>query len=158
MNSKKIPSLLGIFFARITASQLLYIILIDWLIYKNDLGGQMKSLILGMAIIATAAFNNVHAKQDTTPNPRVVSQEDQRTVGDQSNKPVDVEVTRQIRQELMKDDALSTKAKNIKIIVADNGVTLKGTVNNNAEMEKILKHAYVTAPKHKIYNQISVVK
>lgn len=117
----------------------------------------MKLLTI-VSLIALASTTPAFAKQDNTPNPRVVSQEDGLTPGQQSNKPEDVEVTRQIRQELMKDDALSTKAKNIRISVLNNGVTLKGTVKSNKEMEKILKHAYVTAPKHKIYNQISVVR
>jgi osmotically-inducible protein OsmY len=121
----------------------------------------MKSLLLGIAIIAAATLNNVNAKQEdkkVSPSPRVVSQEDGLTAQDQSNKPADLAVVKQIRRELMKDDALSTKAKNVKIIVLNNGVTLKGPVTNDMEMERILKHAYVTAPKHKIYNQISVVK
>ncbi|MBY0415124.1 MAG: BON domain-containing protein [Bdellovibrionales bacterium] len=118
----------------------------------------MKSLFFGIVIIAIAAIGNVHAKQDSSSNPRVVSQEDGRRAGEVSNKPADVKVTQQIRQELMRDANLSTKAKNITIIVADKGVTLKGTVDSNMELERVLKHAYVTAPKHKIYNQISVVR
>ena len=85
-------------------------------------------------------------------------QEDGMTAGDQSNKPADLETVRMIRRELMKDDSLSTRAKNVNVIVANNGVTLKGAVNNVTEREAILKHAYTTAPKHKIYNQISIVK
>lgn len=119
----------------------------------------MKSLLLTVAVIATVSVGVVAAKQDASPNPRVVSQlEDNMTAGDQSNKPADLDTVKRIRRELMKDDALSTKAKNVKVIVANNGVTLKGPVNTTAEREIILKHAYTTAPKHKIYNQISVTK
>lgn len=119
----------------------------------------MKSLLLALVIIATAAMNNVEANQaQTSPSVRDNVPQDGLTAQDQSNKPEDVEVTKQIRRELMKDDALSTKAKNVKIIVLNNGVTLKGPVENQKEVEKILKHAYVSAPKHKIYNQISVTK
>lgn len=125
----------------------------------------MKSLLLTIAVIASvsagviiAKENVTIARQDTSPNPRVVSQSDGMTVGDQSNRPADLETVKRIRRELMKDDSLSTKAKNVKVIVANNGVTLKGAVNTAAERESILKHAYTTAPKHRIYNQISVVK
>lgn len=119
----------------------------------------MKSLLLTVAVIATVSAGVVVAKQDASPNPRVNSQLDENmTAGDQSNKPADLETVKRIRRELMADDALSTKAKNIKVIVANNGVTLKGPVNTAVEREKILKHAYTTAPKHKIYNQISVTK
>ena len=118
----------------------------------------MKSLLLTVAVIASVSTGVVIAKQEASPNPRIVSQEDGTTVGDQSNRPADLETVRLIRRELMKDDSLSTKAKNVKVIVANNGVTLKGPVNTAVEREAILKHAYTTAPKHKIYNQISVVK
>lgn len=125
----------------------------------------MKSLLLTIAVIASvtagvivAKADVVIARQDTSINPRVVSQSDGMTVGDQSNKPADLETVKRIRRELMKDDSLSTKAKNIKVIVANNGVTLKGPVKTAEEREAILKHAYTTAPKHRIYNQMSVTK
>jgi osmotically-inducible protein OsmY len=119
----------------------------------------MKSLLLTVAVIATVAASVVVAKQEASPNPRMVPHmEDNMTAGDQSNKPADLETVKRIRRELMNDDALSTKAKNVKVIVANNGVTLKGAVKTTAEREIILKHAYTTAPKHRIYNQISVTK
>ncbi len=118
----------------------------------------MKTLLLTLTIAATFVSTGAFAKQEATPNPRVVSQEEQITAGDQSNKPADLAMVKKIRQELMKDDTLSTKAKNVKVIVLNNGITLKGPVNTDMEREAILKHAYTTAPKHKIYNQISVVK
>ena len=114
-----------------------------------------------LTITALIVFSSVtaFAKQDeNAPSPRTVSQEDGVTAGETSNKPIDLAAAKEIRKELMKDDTLSTKAKNVKIIVLNNGVTLKGSVHNDAEMEKVLKHAYVGAPKYKIYNQISVVK
>lgn len=118
----------------------------------------MKTLLLTLTITAVLGSASAFAKQESTPNPRVVSQEDGLTAGDQSNKPADLAMVKKIRSELMKDDGLSTKAKNVKIIVLNNGVTLKGPVNTDTEREAILKHAYTTAPKHKIYNQMSVVK
>ncbi|MBC7428576.1 MAG: BON domain-containing protein [Bacteriovorax sp.] len=118
----------------------------------------MKVWLLVLVVAVLAALDVVVAKQDITPNPRVVSQADQRTVGDQSNRPADVLTTKRIRNELMNDEALSMKAKNIKIITVNNGVTLKGNVNSADERERILKHAYITAPKHKIYNQLSVIR
>ena len=115
----------------------------------------MKSLFLTVAVIASVSAGVVVAKQDTTPNKPV---QNHLTVADQSNKPADLETVKMIRQELVKDDALSTSGKNIAVIVANNGITLKGDVSTTAERELILKHVYTTAPKHKIYNQISVTK
>nr|BDT29313.1 BON domain-containing protein [Bacteriovorax sp. HI3] len=118
----------------------------------------MKLWSILMVMVLCTSFNSAMAKQGPGANPRVVDQETGLTAGDQSNKPQDVLVTKKIRAELMKDAALSMKAKNIKIIVINNGVTLKGNVATADERARILEHAYVTAPKHKIYNQISVVK
>ncbi len=118
----------------------------------------MKAWLIVLAVVAVTSVGVVVAKQDNTPNTRVVSQEDQLTAGDQSNRPVDVLTTKRIRTELMKDEALSMKAKNIKIITVNNGVTLKGSVESADERERVLKHAYITAPKHRIYNQITVVR
>lgn len=120
----------------------------------------MKSLLLTAVVIAAVSVGVVVAKQNVSPNPRGAYPQGNMniTAGDQSNKPADLETLKMIRRELMKDDALSTTAKNIKVIVANNGVTLKGSVKTAAEREIILKHAYVTAPKHRIYNQISVMK
>ena len=42
---------------------------------------------------------------------------------DQSNKPSDLKMTREIRRAIVKDDQLSTDAKNIKIITIDGAVT-----------------------------------
>lgn len=118
----------------------------------------MKGWLIAFTIVTATMANVVIAKQENSPNPRVISQEEQLTVGEQSNKPVDIAMTKKIRNELMKDDSLSTKAKNIKIITVNNGVTLKGMVDSADEREKVLEHAYTTATKYKIYNQISVKK
>jgi hypothetical protein len=117
----------------------------------------MKYLIM-TAFIALSSSSLFAKQEENSPAQRVVSQEDGVTASDTSNKPIDIAAAREIRRELMRDDSLSTKAKNVKIIVLNNGITLKGSVHNDAEMEKVLKHAYVGAPKYKIYNQISIVK
>lgn len=80
------------------------------------------------------------------------------TAENQSNLPADVEVTRRIREELMKDETLSTYAKNVKIIAVNKAVTLKGPVNTATERQKIVNIASNIAPKMKIYNQMSIVK
>src|SRR5262245_37044925 len=60
---------------------------------------------------------------------------------DQSMKPADVELTRKIREKLVKDDGLSTDAQNVKII-SDNGVvTLRGQVQSQKEKNEVRKKA-----------------
>ena len=63
------------------------------------------------------------------------------TPSDQSNDPNDLKVTREIRKALVADDALSTTAKNIKIITVHGKVILRGPVANVQEKKKIAKTA-----------------
>ena len=65
---------------------------------------------------------------------------------DQSNDPDDVKITRKIRKALVADDALSTTAKNIKIITVHGKVILRGPVANVQEKKKIAKTAQKFTP------------
>ena len=78
------------------------------------------------------------------------------TAQDQSNAAWSTNITRKIRADIVNDKTLSTNAKNIKIIVINNQVLLKGPVENHAEVDKILKAAANVAPTHTIYNELVV--
>jgi osmotically-inducible protein OsmY len=111
-----------------------------------------------LSVVLLSSINIGMSKQKFSTGARVIDQETGLTAGDQSNKPIDILITKRIREELMKDSGLSAKAKNIAIITLNKGVTLKGAVESAEQREKILEHAYISAPKYKIYNQISVIK
>jgi hyperosmotically inducible protein len=74
---------------------------------------------------------------------------------DQSNDPKDVTVTRKIRQALMADRALSTTAKNIKIITVHGKVILRGPVTSLREKTKIAKMAQKFT-KQRVLNELEV--
>lgn len=78
------------------------------------------------------------------------------TAQDQSNAAWSTNITRKIRADIVNDKSLSTNAKNIKIIVINNQVLLKGPVENHTEVDKILKAASEVAPTHSIYNELVV--
>jgi osmotically-inducible protein OsmY len=59
------------------------------------------------------------------------------TPDDQGKSKSDLETTRNIRRALMKSDALSMTAKNIKIITVDGKVTLRGPVKTQQERDLI---------------------
>lgn len=80
------------------------------------------------------------------------------TAQDQSNAAWSTNITRKIRAELVSNKSLSTNAKNIKIIVINNQVLLKGPVDSHTEIDKILKSAANIAPTHTIYNEMVVTK
>lgn len=53
----------------------------------------------------------------------------------------DVEITRRIRQGLLEDSSLSLNAQNVKVITIDEKVTIRGSVENNKELERVLRIA-----------------
>lgn len=63
------------------------------------------------------------------------------TAENQAMNRSDTEITRLIRQELMRDDSLSTNAHNIKIITKNGRTTLKGPVETLEEKRKVVAAA-----------------
>jgi hyperosmotically inducible periplasmic protein len=79
------------------------------------------------------------------------------TPGDQNNNKADVEITAQIRKAIVGDSALSTDAKNVKIVTQDGAVVLRGPVESEAEKNAVgSKAAGVAGVKH-VENQLDVV-
>jgi len=71
------------------------------------------------------------------------------------NKP-DRETARLIRESVYKDKALSTYAHNVKIVVQDGTVTLKGPVRSDDEKDTVFKKAEAIAGNGKVVNQLEV--
>jgi hyperosmotically inducible periplasmic protein len=78
------------------------------------------------------------------------------TPSDQSNKPADIELTRQIRRALMADKSLSTTARNVKVITIDGTVTLRGPVNSEREKTIITDKAVQIAGAGHVNDQLEI--
>jgi hyperosmotically inducible protein len=78
------------------------------------------------------------------------------TAEKQSNDKNDLALTQKIRQEVVKDGSLSINAKNIKIIVRDGKVMLRGPVDSQHEKDTIATKAGEIAGKDKVDNQLEV--
>jgi hyperosmotically inducible protein len=78
------------------------------------------------------------------------------TAGQQSNTKSDVELTRQIREAVVKDSSLSVMAQNVKIVSANGSVTLRGPVMTEAERDAIGSKAQAIAGADKVNNQLEV--
>ena len=74
---------------------------------------------------------------------------------DQSNDPDDVKITQKIRKALVADDALSTTAKNVKIITVHGKVILRGPVTNAQEKKKVARTAQKFT-KQRVLNELEV--
>jgi osmotically-inducible protein OsmY len=78
---------------------------------------------------------------------------------DQSNSAAARNITADIRSRISESDALSTYAKNVKIVTGDNStVVLRGPVRSELERTQIEQIAQSAAPKWTIQNDIEVMK
>jgi osmotically-inducible protein OsmY len=64
--------------------------------------------------------------------------------------------TAQIRKVLMADKDLSVYAHNVKIVVQDGNVTLKGVVKSEEERQQVLGDAHSIAPAEKIGDELTI--
>ena len=78
------------------------------------------------------------------------------TAMDQSSDPADIAVTREIRKRIVDREALSTNAKNVKIITIDGVVTLRGPVDDANERLAIADIAKSTPNVKRVDNQLEI--
>jgi hyperosmotically inducible periplasmic protein len=79
------------------------------------------------------------------------------TADQQKENPSDRQLAAQIRRAIVKDKSLSTDAHNVKIIVQNGSVTLRGPVKSDDEKQAIeAKAAQVVGGTDKINDQIQV--
>ena len=114
------------------------------------------ALVLGgfLALTATAAT------AQTAPDNTKVNKRDRAdgavTADQQKETAADRELARKIRRALTKSDTLSTYAQNVKIIVRDGKVTLKGPVRTAAEKTAVAAKAIEIAGKDHVVNNLSI--
>lgn len=78
------------------------------------------------------------------------------TPGDQGGSEADRTITQNIRQNVVKADALSMTGKNVKIITVNGVVTLRGPVNTAEEKAVIAGIAQGVAGVQRIDNQLEI--
>jgi len=111
----------------------------------------MKYLIFAVAacgLWAQAPDNTKTNQRDRTPGAVTADQQ-------KVNKS-DQETARQIRKPIVADKSLSTYAHNVKVVVQDGRVTLKGPVRNAAERDAIAKVANDVAGADHVSNEIDI--
>jgi hyperosmotically inducible periplasmic protein len=123
--------------------------------------GPMKRTLLALACLgalslAAFAADNEKAKPDNTSTNERDRSGETKTSGDQSNSSADLKITQAIRQALMKDDQLSTTAKNIKVVTANGQVTLRGPVKTAQEKARVDQIAKSAAGGAQIDDQLDV--
>jgi osmotically-inducible protein OsmY len=75
---------------------------------------------------------------------------------DQSENEADRTLTQRVRQAVVADDALSTNAKNVKIITQNGVVTLRGPVKSDEERQRVVAKAQQIAGDKNVDNQLEI--
>jgi len=120
----------------------------------------MLSLTLIACDREVKSNNPPHTEQDYDNTGKNIRDRDSMTLTplDQSESAADRIITQKIRQAIMSDSALSTNAKNIKIVTIRGVVTLRGPVGSTQEKEAIAKKAHDVQGFVKLDNQLEVTR
>ena len=124
----------------------------------------MKRIALALVLSSTLlGLGTVTMAQDSAPvapDNSAVNVRDRdpgaMTAAAQSNAKSDVELTREIRRAVVKDDSLSMLAHNVKIVTSNGAVTLRGPVKTEQEKIAIANKAQAIAGPDKVDNQLEV--
>jgi hyperosmotically inducible periplasmic protein len=123
-------------------------------------GRNQASMPAGGASVERNATNTASAAKEpdnTAQNVRDRSTNSV-TAQDQSNRPEDREITRQLRRAIVKNGHLSFEARNIKIITINGRVTVRGPVKNEQERQTIENFARNIAGVTKVDDQLDVTQ
>lgn len=69
----------------------------------------------------------------------------------------DMEITRQLRRDLIKNKDLSLYAHNVKIITSNGKVILRGPVRSKKEIKTLLKSASAVAGASNVINEMIII-
>src|SRR3981189_3692340 len=113
----------------------------------------LLSSLLGVGALsaqqsAAPADNTTVNQRDRNPN--------EPTADQQKNTPSDRDITKQIREAIVKDKSLSTYAHNVKIITQNGQVTLKGPVRSDEEKRAIEAKATEIVGENKVTSELDV--
>ncbi len=114
-----------------------------------------------IAVLLTACVNALAATETPAADNSAVNERDRSitevTAEDQGTSEKDVGLTRRIRQEVVKNDKLSTDAHNIKIITINGKVTLKGPVQSLEEKNQLERISKKLAGNANVRSEIEIV-
>jgi hyperosmotically inducible protein len=113
---------------------------------------------LALGLFATPSTVSARSLVQSRPaaDNSTVNKQPGATADQQANTKADLDVTKRIRQELLKDKALSSYAHNAKVVTQDGVVTLKGPVRSTEEKKRVEDIAVQVAGAGKVTNQLTI--
>src|SRR5450432_2332202 len=127
----------------------------------NNRSLRIAALGLGLAGFSVAAVpalaqQDPQTQPDNTANNKGDNDKGAVTADKQKMNPADRELAKRIRRSITSDSSLSTYAHNVKVIVRDGTVTLKGPVKSEEEKTAVGARAKNIAGADKVQNQLTV--
>src|ERR1700674_2745141 len=120
----------------------------------------LKRIVRAIVFTGVCTMIAIPAIAQTPPDNTKVNTRDRApgavTADQQKDNAGDRDITRKIRQSLMKDKTLSTYAHNVKVIAQDGQVTLKGPVRSDDEKRAVEAKATEVAGTGHVTNEMSV--
>jgi hyperosmotically inducible protein len=117
--------------------------------------GFAAGLLFGGLLLMAAQEPASPAPDNTKMNDRDRNS-NQPTADQQKENRPDLEITKQIRQALVRDKSLSPYAHNVKIVTQGGMVTLRGPVHSDEEKKAVEAKAMEVAGEGKVNNQLDV--
>jgi hyperosmotically inducible protein len=115
----------------------------------------VAGLTAGIASWANAQDSSQPAADNTKMNARDQNNAEP-TADQQKHDASDRDITRQIRESVMKDKSLSTYAHNVKIISQNGMVTLRGPVRSEDEKRAIEADATAVVGQEKVTDELEI--
>jgi osmotically-inducible protein OsmY len=113
-----------------------------------------------VALSIPLAASSRPQNQNPAPDNSKTNQRDRNqgspTADQQKANSSDTDTAKQIRSSIMKDKSLSTYAHNVKIIVQNGKVTLKGPVRSDDEKSSVAAKAVAVAGDNNVTNELTV--
>ena len=124
---------------------------------NSNINKNVRTLLL----LSSLGVGSLSAQQSAAPaDNTTVNQRDRNpnepTADQQKNTPSDRDITKQIRQAIVKDKSLSIYAHNVKVITQNGQVTLKGPVRSDEEKRAIEAKATEIVGENKVTSELDI--
>jgi hyperosmotically inducible periplasmic protein len=122
------------------------------------MGKILRTVSIGVGTVALGlAVASVHGRTLQQEPDNTSANKNQGMAADQQkNNPADLELAQKIRQSITNDKSLSTDAHNVKVIVRNGKVILKGPVQSEDEKKSIVNKASDLAGADNVTNKLTV--
>ena len=114
------------------------------------------SRLLLRALVSVGLMLPGHALIAQNPDNSAQNKDQSSTADKQSNAKADRMMTAQVRKAIVGDKGLSMYAHNVKVLVQNGTVTLKGPVRSDEEKQKVLSDAGSVVAADKISDQLTI--